>query len=393
MRHFHPDPARGCAPDHPGHADRHDAPGTGPGTRASPVPRAAGPATGYARIAGPAAPPVVRDRPVGNGADADSHDPFDPDLPLDALHAAPLDADLTSMACPDGAWGVDSPVLRAALAEVLTRWTVATAVCLVPGPDPAPAAAGPTHPGCLPGPGGAPGPCHPLNAFDGGDDGVASGTRTDGGGTAGAVARTGGDHDAAAGDPGCGRSEDAETPDRVAEDGGCACLRFEAHTSGPVPRGSHPDDSSLPCGDRGCPATEAIARLRSLIARHIPWATCPDAGHHGAGSADAAESGAGVAGTVPPPGTGRTRGPGGGPGIEPADGSSREPGIRTPSRAGPGRETGCRICLFRVEQAERRWRSFLQARWPPCAGAEASQAEPAGPARDSRGVAGGGDPC
>ena len=405
MRHFHPDPERRCAPDHPGHADRHDAPGTGPGTRASPVPRAAGPAPGYARIAGPEAARVVRGRPAGNGVDADSHDPSGPDLPLDALHAASLSAGPPAASCPDDSWGVDSPVLRARLAEVLTRWTVATAVCLGAGPDLAPADAGPTRPGCRPGPGEAPGPRHPLSGFDGGDDGIAAGTGTDGGGMAAAVAGTGRDHGVAASDPGRGRSEHALTPDRGAGDGGCACLRFEARTSRSLPRGLRPGVSSLLCGEPGCPACDAIARLRCLIARHLPRTTCPDAGRNGArtggrsrarepgaGSADTAEPGVEVAGTIPA-GTGRTRGPGGGPGTESPDGSRPEPGPRFPSGPGPGRQTGCRICLFRVEQAERRWRSFLRARWPLCADAAASQAEASARTRDSRGVAGGGDRC
>ena len=405
MRHFHPDPERRCAPDHPGHADRHNAPGTGPGTGAFPVPRAAGPAPGYARIAGPEAARVVRDRPAGNGADADSHDPFDPDLPLDALHAASLSADLPAASCPDDSWGVDSPVLRARLAEVLTRWTVATAVCFCPGPDSAPAGAGPARPGCRPGPGGAPGPCHPLPGVDDGDDRIAAGTGTDGCGMAAAVVGTGVDHGAVTGDPGCGRSEDAGTPDRGAAVGGCACLRFEARTSGSLPCDSHSGDSSPPGRHSGCPASDAIARLRSLIARHLPRTTCLDAGRDGAGtggrsrvrepgagSADTAEPGAGVAGTIPA-GTGRTRGPGGGPGTEPPDGSRPEPGARTLSGAGCGRETGCRICLDRAEQAERGWRSFVRTHWPLCADVGASQAEPSAPARGSRGVAGGGDRC
>ena len=402
MRHSLPDPDQRCAP---GHADRHGATGTGPGTCASPVPRAAGPAPGLARTAGPEAPRVVRDRPAGNCADADSHDLFDPDLPLDTLHAASLSAGPPAASCPDGAWGVDSPVLRARLAEVLTRWTVATAVCFCDGPDPAPADAGPTRPGCRPGPGGAPGPCPLLPGFGGGDDGISAGTGSDGGGMAAAVAGIGRDHDAVAGGPERGRSEDAPAPDRGARDGGCACLRFEARTSGPVPCGPRPGVSSLLCGDPGCPACEAVARLRSLIARHLARTTGPDAGCDGdgadgrslarepeAGSADTAEPGAGVTDTVPA-GTGRTRGPGGGPGIEPPDGSRPEPGARNPSGPGPGRKTGCCICLDRVEQAERRWRSSLGTLWPVWDGPAASQAKAPARTRDGRGVAGGGDRC
>lgn len=326
MRHVLSGPEQRRVRDNP---DRYSETGTGPGTCWFRALQTDDPVSGYAESPSPVAVRAVRGGPVGNGAETYGHDPFDPDLPLDALHAAPQDADLPSVPCPDGTWGVDSPVLRARLAEVLTRWTVAAAVCFCAGSDPAPADAAPTRPGHPPGPGGVPDPCPPHSGAW----------------------------------------------------------------------------SSLPGQEPGCPASDVIARLRSLIARHLPRTTCPQAGRDGAGTggrnrvrepgagfADTAEPGAGVAGTIPA-GTGRTRGPGGGPGTEPPDGSRPEPGARTPSGAGPGRQTGCRICLDRVEQAEHRWLSFIRTRWPLCADVGASQAEPSAPARGSRGVAGGGDRC
>ena len=293
MRHSFPDPEQRCAPDHPDHADRNGASGTGSGARTSPAPQtAADPVPGYTHVTGTAAAQVIPEGSVGNGADADSHDPFDPTLPFDALHAAPRSAEPPSTPCPDGSWGVDCPVLRASLAEVLTRWTVAASVRLCAGSDPVAGDAGPTR------------------------------------------------------------------------------LRHRADPGGgPEPRHPHPGASSLPGRDPGCPASDAIARLRSLIARHLPRATCPDAGHDGTGTDECGrvrETGAGSAGTT-------------------------EQGSRNLSGPGPGRETGCRIGLDRVEQAERRWLGFVRTWWP--LRADASQAETFGRDRDSRGVAGGGDRC
>lgn len=396
MRHVLPDPEQRRAPGRSGHADRHGATGTAPGTRASPAQRPAGPAPGHAHVPGPAAARVVRDGSAGTGADAHSHDLFDPDLPLDALDAAPLCGDRSSTPCPDDDPGVDSPVLRVALARVLTRWTVATCVCLCAGPDPAPADVGPTRrPGHRPGAGEAPDPHRPFPGIDGGDGGLAPGTAV-------VVA---GNHDAAAGDPARMGSEVEPMPVRGAGDGGRTARRFGAHATGPAPRDPDAGVPSPPGRAPGCPASDAIARLRLLIARHLPRTTCPRPDHDcagsrersrdrepGAGSADTAEPGARLDGTVPP-GTGRTRGRADGAGTGPADGSRPEPGTRTPSGSDPCRETRCRICLDRVEQAERSWRSLLLDRSPMCAGDAASRAETPGRTRDSHDVTGGGDRC
>ena len=405
MRRSLPDPKHGRAP---GHADRaRSTRGTGPDTHPSRAPRAGGPAPGHSAASGPTAADPVRTGSAGISADAGVRDP---ELPV---HAP---ASTSPASCPVGSRGVGSPALRASLAEVLTRWAAAGAVCLCAERGLAPGSGGLTSlrhrvsPDVAPDPG------------DGGHDELAAELRPDredaaaGAGRAGTAATgdlatgicagTVGEHDAAGqdgadrvrrqGGPETGRSEDAKTPDRGS--GGSGPARVDARTIGPLLPDAGHGTPSLPGRDLrspGCAAADVIARLRSFIARHLPGADCT-----GLAGCRRIREPAAMAPETPDPGadaggTERREARHGpdrrfGSWIDLLDASRPEP------PAGQRSGVGCRACLDRAEQAERMWHSVIRARWSACADTTDAQSEAlegAARTRARRGVAGGGEPC